>query len=722
MDIILLMIWLSLTGIYEPINKAQIVLKDNQYELHVDDETMQMQVVSNSIGIIVPKDSISGLFLNDQPVIKTTIKGKSEKRLDLIIHTAKDEKAKVEMTFVNGVIQLSVVPENNDSNIVSIRFGGMPVAHGLGDAGGWNESFDLAGSKEKIFKIENDGGRKRWLSTFTIFPNRDFAGVFFDRGKKHVVLSEKTYRLYTEKKGMSTFYFFTGNVKEIYAKFKKTRNELGFKDIQPKSRLFELGWESWDALGWNTNQNSVKEILSKYLSEGYPIRWAVTGSGFWDEGGTTTSFGRYGKKFSDPVALKNWMHQNDIYWMVGMRTNLIPSGGPYFPTTKKRDKNLEVQSFYGNDDSVEAIAKNILLNDSENVPLKFTSTIFPIVACYLIDGNQPGAAKWFQEKYSLWQVDGIKEDTMMDLGGETSIFNKPISEIANKGGLVMARCGEVTSPGTLQRINDTGVREISNRIPINYFQYAASGAPNVYSDVAGVHNMNNIVAVDLNIRHTWLLSLTAGLAVGAFPSKWDRDKQVIFKKAIDFHHALVPYLFSAGMKSYLTGFPYALTPMSLAYSKDNTAVEFDNFQWMVGESILAAPLLKNYKEGEKDIYLPAGVWYDWESNKKHMGPVTLKNYKIPLDKTPCFVGGKGVVIFREAETAILKARIYEVGKKQKADFFTRDFGETYSIDVATLDLKKAVVKNMTTGLEINLKRKQDYLEFTIKEGQNYRVQ
>ena len=52
-----------------------------------------------------------------------------------------------------------------------------------------------------------------------------------------------------------------------------------------------------------------------------------------------------------------------------------------------------------------------------------TSDIFPIVPCYLIDGNKPNAASWFQKKYAKWEVDGIKEDTMMELEEETSIFN-----------------------------------------------------------------------------------------------------------------------------------------------------------------------------------------------------------------------------------------------------------------------------------------------------------
>lgn len=702
-------------------NKEQLILKDGAYKLQVNTTNLQMQFAEQSKGVVVPGDSVSGLFINEEQVISSEIIENTGNKILLEVTTNKGEKAKLEIAFKNGISTISVEPEKQDKNKVSLRFGGMPVAHGLGDAGGWNKSFDLAGEEETAFDIVNNGGGKRWLSTFTIFPKNNFAGVFFDRGKKSVVLSENTYQLNTEIEGKSTFYFFLGDNKEIYSNYKKVRNEVGFEDIKPKSRLFELGWESWDALGWNTNQHTVTDILEKFHAEGYPIRWAVTGSGFWDEGGTTTSFGRFGEKFPKPDEFRNWMHQNDIFWMIGLRTNLLPSGGPYYPKTKKRDKNLKVRSFYGNDESDEALAQNVLLSNSDNEVIQMTSGIFPIVPCYLIDGNKPGAAGWFQKKYAKWKVDGIKEDTMMDLKEETSIFNKPIAKIATEGGHVMARCGEFSAPGTLLRINDTGVSSMQNRTTINYLQYAASGAPNVYSDVAGVHNMHNVKAIDANIRHTWLLSLTAGLSVGAFPSKWSVEEQATFKKAIDFHASLVPYLYSAGMQSYETGFPYTLTPMSIAFSEDDEAVEFENFQWMIGESVLATPLLKNFKDGKKDIYLPHGIWFDWETGEKFTGPTTLKNYEIPLGKVPCFVGGKGVVIIRNKDTEEFVARIYEVEKKVETEFYTLQNGEKYELEVLSTELEKVTVQNKTTGKTISHKKGEGFIDFPIEEGQNYEI-
>ena len=66
------------------------------------------------------------------------------------------------------------------------------------------------------------------------------------------------------KQGEATFYYFLGDPKTIYSNYKKVREEQGYQDVKPKFRLFEVGWESWDALGWNTNQFTVQEILQKF--------------------------------------------------------------------------------------------------------------------------------------------------------------------------------------------------------------------------------------------------------------------------------------------------------------------------------------------------------------------------------------------------------------------------------------------------------------------------
>ncbi len=340
------------------------------------------------------------------------------------------------------------------------------------------------------------GGGLRFASSFVIFPQSGYAGVHFTDGTKNVLLdgASKSYEMAINGVNSANFYYLIGDNKTIYKNYKALRNNQGFDDIYPKSQLFELGWETWDALGWNTNEKTVKSMLQTFLKKGYPIRWAITGSGFWDKGGTTTSFGKYGTKFPHPAKLKKWMNSNKIAWMIGFRTNLVPAGGPYYPKSAKRDGNLKVKSFNGNPASAEAVRKGYFIKDNNGVAKKYTSGVFPLVPCYLVDGRVKGASKWYLKQFEKWDIDGIKEDTMMNLGGNINVFNGPIGALAKAKAnyLIMARCGAFSSPGTLLRINDTGgASSMQRRTPLNYMQYAVCGAPNVYSDTIGFHRMRD---------------------------------------------------------------------------------------------------------------------------------------------------------------------------------------------------------------------------------------
>lgn len=702
-------------------NKNIRVLKNGNIEVIVSAKSFIIKYSMKADDIVISDNNTSAISLNGNRVVsirkyKDYVYGNDKNKFK--VYTESGDSALVDFEFNKNVLALKVLPFKDSKNSIEVNLGGANYAYGLGDSGGWNKTFNLINEKETKYIMHNDGGGKRWLSSFVIFPRKRVAGVMLSDGDKSVTLSKDRYSMNITKKGGAVFYYIFGDNNTIYKSYKQLREKYGYADVKPKSRLFELGWESWDALGWNTNQVTVKNILEKFLKNDFKIRWAVTGSGFWEKGGTTTSFGKFNNKFSDPVSFRNWMYENDVRWMIGLRTNFIPEGGPYYPKTKKRDKNLKVRSFKGYPLTTEGLEFGYMLSDDRGIVSK-TSTVFPIVPCYLLDGRKNGAALWYQKQYSKWGVDGIKEDTMMDLDGETSLFNAPMKAIADSGGLVMARCGNISAPGTLLRINDTGVRDMKRRLPINYMQYAVCGAPNVYSDVAGVHNMRNLKAVDANIRHTWLLSLTAGLAVGAYPDKWEESKLSAFKKAIDFHYEIGTYLYSAAMRSYKTGYPFTLTPMEIAYSDDKHAYELKNFQWMIGESVIATPLVKEINKGKLDIYLPKGVWYDFDSGKRYKGGKIYKGVKMPLDKTPCFVGGKGIIILRNDEK--LKVRVYKTGFEGSEVFYDMKTDKSINISVRNNKIDKGT--SVKSGsVNILSEWSKPYLEFEVKPGERYVVE
>ena len=593
---------------------------------------------------------------------------KKENELYLVATNVDGKKANVKIVVESHHVSVVVRLDEANEGHIALRTASPGAAYGLADVGSFGQSANLAESQKK-YAISHDGHGRRFLSSFVIFPQSRVASVFFADSLNHVDVGPDYFEMSVEETNAETFHFFVGEIPEIYSAYKQSRTEAGFPDVRPKRTFFELGWESWDALRWNTSSKSVMESIQSYLDNGYHIRWAVTGSGFWDKGGTTLSFGSYNKtKYPDAdqngvVDLRTWFENQGVAWLIGQRTNFVTPGGPHSSKPGESGSTL----FETSPDTKEGVRNGFFLTKDGKL-FQAKSTVFPTVPCYLLDGNQPGAAEWFESLYQGWNVDGVKEDTMMSIPDHT-IYNNTMRKLAENGALVMARCGAYSSPGTLTRINDThGPSSMTLRAPINYMQYAASAAPNVYSDTAGFGHMNQPVPA---IRHAWLCSLTAGMSVGGGPWKWSKKEQRAFKKAIDFHYAIGPYLFSCAIDSYQSGYPYTLTPLPIAFPDDHNTYDLaskkkQQFQWMIGPSLLAAPFLRDsYKTSDKlDIYLPEGEWIDYETGEKYAGPTTLENYSMPLDKVPVFIGGKGVLVKRTENDDSLIALIYPIAKQR----------------------------------------------------------
>ena len=118
------------------------------------------------------------------------------------------------------------------------------------------------------------------------------------------------------------------------------------------------------------------------------------------------------------------------------------------------------------------------------------------------------------------------------------------------------------------------------------------------------------------------------------------------------------------MQGYESGFPYALTPLPVAYPDDPDTYgmasrERKQYQWLLGPSLMAAPLFgSDYDEADdRDVYLPEGLWMDYESGEMFTGPATLENRSIPLDNMPLFIGRTALLV-HEDEEETLQATFY----------------------------------------------------------------
>ena len=83
-----------------------------------------------------------------------------------------------------------------------------------------------------------------------------------------------------------------------------------------------------------------------------------------------------------------------------------------------------------------------------------------------------------------------------------------------------------------------------------------------------------------------------------------------------------------------------MRPLFFEFPADQRTYALDD-EWMLGPAVLAAPVVRTGVA--RDVYLPAGTWYDVDRGRAVDGPRLLTGYAAPLGTAPVFVrlGARG---------------------------------------------------------------------------------
>ena len=103
-------------------------------------------------------------------------------------------------------------------------------------------------------------------------------------------------------------------------------------------------------------------------------------------------------------------------------------------------------------------------------------------------------------------------------------------------------------------------------------------------------------------------------------------------------YRLLPYLEACGRDAVASGLPI-LRPLLLEFPDDPIAWRMD-LEYLLGPLLLVAPLFDD--RDERDVYLPAGEWWDWWNDRAYRGPRMLR-VSAPLARVPLFVRGPSVL-------------------------------------------------------------------------------
>jgi alpha-glucosidase len=111
------------------------------------------------------------------------------------------------------------------------------------------------------------------------------------------------------------------------------------------------------------------------------------------------------------------------------------------------------------------------------------------------------------------------------------------------------------------------------------------------------------------------------------------------RSAIELRYQLLPYLYTAVWQCAQTGMPI-VRPLVMAWPDDSRACALDD-QFLCGDALLVAPVCQPGATS-REVYLPAGSWYDFWTNERHDGPRAVA-VTAPLDRIPVFVRAGAVL-------------------------------------------------------------------------------
>lgn len=670
---------------------------------------------------ILGPDSQAGILIDGASSYVLSNSDCLQNSCSLKLQTGKGAKADLEIRMEAHHVLLKLLMDSPGRE-VRFQTGGAAPGYGLADHAFLKEHYDtdITGIEDNHFLSGEE--TSRLVSNFIIYPQQDVAVLLVDPTPKVIHSSRQQIVQGVEHASrVVNMYYFFGDPHEIYAEYRRVRQQSGYEMLAPKAALFGVGWEAFGALGWKSDEETVRQSIDKYLALGYPLQYAVIGSGFWPEGRPyeeTTSFGLFNsKRYPGPGGLIRYLHSRNLKVLFGLRICFLVDG-PYTEEGKKNHYFLEnqngIQLFHGG---------------------------WPKSPYYLLDVHKPEALEWYLhlvDKWLAFGVDGFKED-YFDFGAY-ALRDDKVDLINNRlmamGVYLIERNGYLSSNGDLQRINDFNFDQNQDRGPINALAFAYAGFPLVYPDIVGGTFGEEHFSTKRTprmerymMRNARWAALHSSMSMGEPP--WSFENSEVGKMMLasaQLHDRLQPYIYAQALRFSQDGYPWPLTPLPIAFPHDPSVYGRENqkvrgYEWLIGDSLLATPLYGNdYETAEtRDIYLPQGRWMDYDTGEFYDGGRVLHNFSLPVSKDPLFVGGPGIVL--EKIKGEVVARIYPLQTRAQESFQLSPQGPAISIETSCSNWNHSVrVEDRTSGQEVPWARERYAIQFPVVTGHHYVVQ
>jgi alpha-D-xyloside xylohydrolase len=162
---------------------------------------------------------------------------------------------------------------------------------------------------------------------------------------------------------------------------------------------------------------------------------------------------------------------------------------------------------------------------------------------------------------------------------------------------------------------------------------------------------------------------------------YGKEAEPILEKYLRLRYQLMPYIYSLGYQSWLTGAPF-MRALPLVFPNDPKVADLRD-EYMFGPAFLVAPVTEQGATS-REVYLPAGAdWYNYWTNERVKGGQTII-VAAPIDTLPLFVRAGSIlplgapVESTHEKQAIEKIRVYP-GADGSFTLFSDD-GTTYAYE------------------------------------------
>jgi alpha-glucosidase/alpha-D-xyloside xylohydrolase len=127
------------------------------------------------------------------------------------------------------------------------------------------------------------------------------------------------------------------------------------------------------------------------------------------------------------------------------------------------------------------------------------------------------------------------------------------------------------------------------------------------------------------------------------PERALRNKAIepIAKQYIELRYQLLPYNYTLAWEACNTGLPMQRA-MWMHYATDATCRRLGD-QYLWGKYMLIAPVYEK-DATTRNVYLPAGVWYDWWTNEAKQGGQSVTK-AVDLSVMPIYVSAGAIIPF-----------------------------------------------------------------------------